>query len=120
MARTITDTLVKTGKVRRGQLGVIVVPPASEAARELGIKENKGVVVYAVTPGGAAERAGLKKADVITAFNGAPVSDSNAFRNLVAGTAPGTDVTLTVLRDGREQQIRASLGEFVPQREQDR
>jgi Do/DeqQ family serine protease len=120
MARTITDTLVNTGKVRRGQLGVVVVPAASEAARELGIKENKGVVVYLVTPGGAAERAGLKKGDVITAFNGAPVSDSNAFRNLVASMAPGTDVTLTVLRDGREQQIRASLGEFVPQKEQER
>src|SRR6185436_20378785 len=104
MARTITDTLVKTGKVRRGQLGVVVVPAASEPAKQLGIKENKGVVVYEV-PGGAAQRAGLKKGDVITALNGAAVSDSNAFRNLIAGTAPGTDVTLTILRDGREQQI---------------
>lgn len=120
MARTISDTLVKTGKVQRGQLGVVVIPAASEPARNLGIKENKGVAVYRVSLGGAAERAGMKKGDVIIAFNGTPVSDSNAFRNLVAGTAPGTDVTLTILRDGREQQIRATLGELVPEKEQER
>jgi len=118
MARTITDTLVKTGKVRRGQLGVVVVPASSERAKQLGIKENKGIVAYQIQPGGGAEKAGLKKGDVITALNGAAVSDSNAFRNMIAGTAPGTDVTLTILRDGREQQIRATLGEFVPQKEQ--
>ncbi len=118
MARTITDTLVKTGKVRRGQLGVTVVPAASEPARELGIKENKGVVVYNVQSGGAAEKAGLKKGDVITAFNGTAVSDSNAFRNLIASTPPGTAVTLTVLRNGGEQQIRATLGELIPPKEQ--
>lgn len=120
MARTISDTLVKTGKVQRGQLGVRVIRPASEEAKKLGIKENKGVVVYEVQSGGAAERAGMKKGDVIIAFNGTPVSDSNAFRNMVASTAPGTDVTLTILRDGREQQIRATLGELISPGEQER
>jgi Do/DeqQ family serine protease len=120
MARTITDTLVKTGTVRRGQLGVVVVPAASEPAKQLGIKENKGVVVYQLQPGGGAEKAGLKKGDVITALNGTAVTDSNAFRNLIASTAPGTDVTLTILRDGREQQIRATLGELVAQKEEQR
>jgi Do/DeqQ family serine protease len=115
MARTVTDTLVKTGKVRRGQLGIVVVPPGSEGALELGVKESKGIVVYKIVPGGPAYKAGLKAGDVITAFNGVQVTDSNTFRNQVASTAPGTEVTLTVLRDGREQQIRATLGEFTPQ-----
>jgi S1-C subfamily serine protease len=69
-------------------------------------------------PGSAADRAGLRKGDVITAFNGNEISEANAFRNLVASSAPGTEVTLTILRDGREQQIRARLGEFSPEREQ--
>jgi Do/DeqQ family serine protease len=114
MARTITDTLVKTGKVRRGQLGITVVKLNSEPAKELGIKETKGVGVAQVQPGSAADRAGLRKGDVITSFNGVEMTDPNVFRNLVASTAPGTDVSLTVIRDGREQQIRATLGELVP------
>jgi len=114
MARTITDTLVKTGKVRRGQLGITVVKLNSEPAKQLGIKETKGVGVAQVQPGSAADRAGLRKGDVITSFNGVEMTDPNVFRNLVASTAPGTDVSLTVIRDGREQQIRAKLGELVP------
>ena len=114
MARTITDTLVKTGKVRRGQLGITVVKLNSEPAKELGIKETKGVGVAQVQAGSAADRAGLRKGDVITSFNGVEMTDPNVFRNLVASTAPGTEVSLTVIRDGREQQIRAKLGELVP------
>jgi Do/DeqQ family serine protease len=114
MARAITDTLVKTGKVRRGQLGITVVKLNSEPAKELGINETKGIGVAQVQPGSAADRAGLRKGDVITSFNGVEMTDPNVFRNLVASTAPGTDVSLTVIRDGHEQQIRAKLGELVP------
>jgi Do/DeqQ family serine protease len=120
MARTVTDTLVKTGKVRRGQLGITVVRANSDPAKALGIKESKGVVVALVQPGSAADRAGLKKGDVITAFNGVEVNDPNVFRNQVASAGPGADVTLTIIRDGREQQVHAKLGEFTPQEEQQR
>jgi Do/DeqQ family serine protease len=118
MARTVTDTLVKTGKVRRGQLGITVVKVNSPPAKELGIKENtKGVVVAQVQPGSAADRAGLEKADVITSFNGVEVNDPNVFRNQVASTAPGSAVTLNIVRDGRELQLRATLGELIPRPE---
>jgi Do/DeqQ family serine protease len=120
MARTVTDTLVKTGKVRRGQLGIVVVKANSEPAKALGVKETKGVVVAQIKPGGAADRAGLKAGDVVTAFNGVEVNDPNIFRNQVASTPPGTPVTLNVLRDGRELQLRATLEEFTPQPEQPR
>lgn len=119
MARTVTDALVKTGKVRRGQLGIAVVRPNSEPAKQLGIKENKGLVVAQVQPGGAAERAGLKTGDVIISFNGVEEIDPNVFRNQVASTAPGSEVTLTILRDGREQRVSARLGEFIPATESD-
>jgi Do/DeqQ family serine protease len=118
MARTITDTLIKTGKVRRGQLGVTVVKAGSDPAKALGVKESKGIVVAQIAPGGPADRAGLKAGDVITALNGTEVKDINTFRNQVAGAGPGAEVTLTVLRDGRQQEIRAKLGELAPQPEQ--
>lgn len=115
MARTVMDQLIKNGKVRRGQLGVGVQRVTSDIAANLGMPEAKGVIVSTVLPGSAAERAGIRRGDVITAIDGTPVSDNNAFRNRVAGTAPGSDVTLTILRDNREQKVKATLGEFVPE-----
>jgi Do/DeqQ family serine protease len=113
MAKGVMDQLVKGGKVRRGQLGVQIQEVTSDIAASLDLKEVRGVIIGAVTPGGAAERAGLKQGDVITSVNGTPVNDVNGLRNRIASTAPGTDVTLTVVREGREQQLRATLGEFT-------
>jgi Do/DeqQ family serine protease len=114
MARTVTETLVREGRVRRGQLGIAVTRPNSEAAKQLGITNNRGVVVTQVQPGSAADRAGLIKGDVITALNDVELSDPNVFRNQIASRVPGSEVTLTILRDGREQRITAVLGEFTP------
>jgi Do/DeqQ family serine protease len=117
MARTVMEQLINTGKVRRGQLGVTVLKIPSEEASKLGVDQGPGVVVYEVQPGSAADRAGLRKGDVITALNGTPVTDPNTFRNTVAGAPPGSQVTLTIKRGGAEQQVRATLGEFTPQAE---
>ena len=120
MARSVMEQLINTGKVRRGQLGIIVLTIPSEEASKLGVDQGPGVVVYQVQPGSAADRAGLRRGDIITALNGTAVNDPNSFRNIIAGTAPGSEVTLTVKRDGREQQVRATLDEFTPQAEQPR
>jgi Do/DeqQ family serine protease len=115
MARNVMDQLTKSGRVRRGQFGIVVQKVTSDIAANLGLKEAKGVLVAQVQPGSAAERAGIKSGDIITSFNGVEVNDPNVFRNQVASTPPGTDVTLTILRNGQEQQIKARLDEFTPQ-----
>jgi Do/DeqQ family serine protease len=115
MARTVMDTLLKDGKVRRGQLGISVGRVTEELAEQLGATEGKGVYVAEVQPGSPAERAGLRKGDVIIALNGVELNDSNTFRNQIANAGPGTQVTLTVLRGGRQQAITATLGEFKGQ-----
>jgi serine protease Do len=115
MAKSVMDQLVKNGKVRRGQLGVSVTRVTSDLAASLGMSEAKGVIVNSVRAGSAAEKAGLRQGDVITALNDAPVSDTNAFRNRVASNGPGSTVALTVLRDNREQKISATLDEFSEQ-----
>ena len=120
MARRVMEQLINTGKVRRGQLGITVLKIPSEEASKLGVDQGPGVMVYQVQPGSAADRAGLRRGDIITALNGTAVNDQNSFRNMIAGTAPGSEVTLAVKRDGKEQQVRATLDEFTPQAEQPR
>jgi Do/DeqQ family serine protease len=113
MTKTVAEQLIDKGRVRRGQLGVGVQAVTDDIAQSLGMKEARGVIVGPVQKGSAAERAGLKTGDVITAFNGAAVNDANELRNLVAATQPGTEATLTLLRDGREQQVKVTLGELT-------
>mgnify|MGYP003289653039 CR=1 FL=1 len=119
MARTVVEQLIGNGRVRRGQLGIVVLRIPSEEATRMGITQGPGVVVYQVQSGSAADRAGLRTGDVITALNGEAVSDPNTFRNKIASTPPGSEITLNVRREGREQ-VRATLGEFTPEAERPR
>jgi len=114
MARTVVEQLINSGRVRRGQLGITVLRIPSEEATRLGVTQGPGVVVYDVQSGSAADRAGLRRGDVITALNGEAVNEPNSFRNQIARTQPGSEVTLTVRRNGQDQQVRATLGEFTP------
>src|SRR5262249_23311600 len=115
MARVVLQELISSGKVRRGQLGITVRKITSDVAAQLHVQEGKGVLVAGVLTGSAAAKAGLKEGDIILAFNGVEVNDPNVFRNQVASTPPATTVRLTILRNGREQEVQATLGEFVPQ-----
>jgi len=112
MAKSVMDQLRKSGKVSRGMIGVTVQNVTSDLAASIGLSEVRGALVGSVQPGGPAERAGLRRGDVIVGFNGAPVTDSNSLRNRVASTQPGTEVTLTITRDNREQQVRVTLTEL--------
>jgi serine protease Do len=90
---------------------------SSEIASSMNLKDARGVIVSQVQPGSAADRAGIKQGDVITTLNGAEVDDPNTFRNHVASAQPGAAVTLNVLRNGQQQQIKATLGEFTAVKE---
>lgn len=113
MARGVMEQLTKSGQVRRGKLGVTIQPVTSDIAAGLGLKETRGVIVNGLEEVGPAAAAGLRRGDVIVAINGSAISDGNSLRNLVAAAAPGTEITLTIVRDGAEQQVRATLGEFT-------
>ena len=114
MAKTVMSQLIKGGKVRRGKLGVSIQPITSEIAASLGLKDVRGVLVGGVAPGSPADRAGIKTGDVITALNGQPTNDPNELRNRIASTDPGTQVTLTLQRNGKELQVKATLDELTP------
>jgi Do/DeqQ family serine protease len=112
MARDVMEQLLKNGKVRRGMLGIIIQNITSDTAKALDLKDLSGVLVSDVQKGSAAEKAGIKRGDIITAINGEKIEDSNVFRNKVAGSAPGTDITLSIVRDGQSQDVTAKLDEF--------
>ena len=116
MARNVMDQLIDHGTVRRGQLGLTAQTIDSALARSLGLKEVRGALVSNVTGGSAAERAGLRRGDVILSVDGHAIADSNALRNRIASTKPGSTVRVTILRDGREQALTATLGELAGMR----
>jgi serine protease Do len=112
MAKSVMDQLRTKGKVTRAQLGVTVQTVSSDMAASLGLKQPGGVIVSSVAAGGAADRAGLKQGDVITAFNGQPVHDMNSLRNRVAASGPGSNADVTIVRDGSEKHVPVKLEEL--------
>ena len=112
MARAVMDQLMKTGKVRRGMLGVTIQSVNADLASSLNLPAARGAIVTSVTSGGPAERAGIRRGDVITAVNKQPVADNNSLRNLVAAMGPGATVEVTALRNGRDQNFQIALAEL--------
>ena len=117
MARNVMDQLQRVGKVRRGKLGVGIQEITSELAKSLGLRDVRGVLVNSVDPDGPAEQAGIRTGDIIMAVDGIRVDDANTLRNHIAGTAPGTEITVQILRDGREQEVHARLSELPADKE---
>lgn len=112
MAKNVMEQLLKDGKVQRGMLGINIQGIDKEMAESLGLKDTKGALISNVSKDSAAEKAGLKRDDVVTAINGEKINDSNTLRNKVAATKPGSEVRLTIVRDGKEQEVTAKLDEL--------
>ena len=118
MARFVMDRLIQFGKVSRGYLGINIQPLTPELAKEFNLPdESSGILVGGVTPNSAAAKAGLEDGDVVVEFNGKKVTDPRSLQLLVAETAPGTKVTLGVLRGAAgskasEKTVTATLGEL--------
>ena len=112
-ARNIADQLSKNGKVRRGYLGVSI-RNAQDVSAGFGLDPNlKGVLVESIAnPNTPGAKAGLKAGDVITKFNGEPVSKSTELQRAVGNSPVGSAVTVTVIRDGKPVQLKAVLEEL--------
>ena len=113
MAAHVMNDLKSGGRVHRAMLGVSVQPVTSDMAESLGLKDVSGAIVSEVNDGSAAAKAGVKRGDVITSFNGQPVGDFNGLRNRVADMAPGASVSLGIVRDGSSKTLTVTLDEVA-------
>lgn len=111
MSRPIYESLIKSGKVVRGYLGIGIQDLSQDLAKSFGIKNAKGALVSDVKEESPADQAGLKQGDVITAFQGSPVEDAVALQRLVTRTAVGMKVLVKVIRDGHEKDLTVTIGE---------
>src|SRR5262249_3341239 len=116
MAENVMGQLESTGRVQRGQLGVAVQAVTSEMAESLGLKEVRGAVVSEVSPGSPAEKAGVKRGDVIVSVAGDNVGGGNTPRNRIASTGPGSTVPLGLVRDGGQKPVRVEPRELTASR----
>jgi len=113
MARYIMTSLIADGKVSRGWIGVNISNVDEKIAKGLGLpKDATGVVVSGVTEGSPADRAGIKSNDVILKLDGHAVDDIADLRNRVSTTKPGTNVELSILRDGSTRSVTVKLDEL--------
>jgi serine protease Do len=116
MARQVMEHILKDGRVIRGWLGVAIQPVTPPVARAMGLKKPGGALVADVTAGSPAEKAGLRRGDIVVAINGEPVDETRELSLKVAMLSPGTTARLKVIRDGREIDVPVVLGEQPSER----
>ncbi|MEW6215120.1 MAG: DegQ family serine endoprotease [Nitrospirota bacterium] len=112
MARLIMDQLVQKGKVIRGWLGVTIQELTPELAQKFGLKKSKGALVSDIAEGSPAKKAGIMRGDVILEFNGKEVKDVSSLRNMVAQSKIGTEISMKILRSGKEYMVKAIVAEL--------
>src|SRR5213594_801396 len=112
LMKAVEQQLATGGKVVRGYLGIRIQELTRALAQSLHIDTAEGVLVADVSKGSPAAKAGLKRGDVILAFNSRPTSDPGQLRNIVAMSAPGTKVPVQILRDNKKREVTIELGEL--------
>jgi serine protease Do len=110
MAVHVARALIDHGKVTRGWLGVSIQDISPDKVKSMDLKDNKGALVADVVPDGPAEKAGLKKNDVVTMFNNTKIEDAAALQSQVANTPIGENVNLEVFRDGKSVTLNVTIG----------
>ncbi len=111
MAKTVKTQLLTGGKVTRSWLGVAIQDMNEDLARSFKLSQKSGALITEVSKNSPAERAGLKKGDVIISFDGKQVSDVADLRNRVAMFSPGKQVECVIIRNEKEQTISVKMEE---------
>jgi len=111
MAKQVMDELIAKGKITRGFLGLVPQDIDETMAKAMKLKTTEGALVGDVTSGSPADKGGIKVGDIITAVNDKAIENSTELRNVIAGIEPGTTVTITLFRNGKEMSVKVDLGQ---------
>lgn len=109
LAKSVARDLIANGKVNRGYIGISISEVDAQTAKAIGLKEPKGVLVQALVKGGAAEKADIKEGDVILKIDDREVNQPNELQSYVAAKRAGTEVKLTIFRNGKEIERYVTL-----------
>jgi len=111
MAKDVMESLISKGKVVRGYLGVSVQRITPDLAKQFNLKEEKGALIGDIVEGSPAEKAGLQRGDIITAYDGKKIDEPYQLRNMVANTSPGKEVEIKIIRENTTKAIRVVIVE---------
>ncbi|MEO0550199.1 MAG: Do family serine endopeptidase [Pseudomonadota bacterium] len=111
LAKSVTDTLIKDGRVSRGWLGVTIQDVTPDMAEARGLAEPKGAIVADLVSGSPAKKSGIKRGDIIVEVNGQEVDDATATTRLVGRLAAGSTNDFVVLRNGSRTNVSVTVGE---------
>ena len=103
VAKKIMEQIIQTGNVTRGYIGVEVQDLTKELAESFRLTNTKGALIAGVYPEGPADRAGIKRGDILIAVEGKPVTNSSDMLNLIAALSPGQAATFMILRNQEEK-----------------
>ncbi|MFN2305902.1 MAG: PDZ domain-containing protein, partial [Paracoccaceae bacterium] len=111
MAQDVVRQLIDNGEVERGFIGVSLQGLDDALARALGLESTDGAVVTGIEAGAPADAAGIREGDVILSVDGQAAEDPRQVSRIVAGLAPGSDVPVSISRDGEQIEITLTLAE---------
>ncbi|HEX7010708.1 MAG TPA: trypsin-like peptidase domain-containing protein [Phycisphaeraceae bacterium] len=112
MVVDVADEIIRTGRVRRGYLGVYIDDLTPQMARTFNYEGTNGALVVDPIPGSPGAKAGLQAGDIITQVNGQSIRSANELRYRIASLEPGSQVKLTVFREGQTRTIEVTLEEL--------
>lgn len=112
LAKTVVEQLKTKKRVIRGWLGVMIQRVTPEIAKNFGLKEAEGALVADVVEGSPAEKAGIKRGDIIVAYDGKPIKDMDTLPRLVAQTEVGKKVKVKIIREGKVLEKEVIIGEL--------
>src|SRR5579863_3501355 len=112
IVKATADQLIKNGKVQHGYMGIAMNDVTPDNSSFFNLPDATGAIVSQVTPDSPASRAGLKSGDVLRELNGRQIKNGSQLQVAVSQTAPGSEIKLGILRDGKPETLSLKVGEY--------
>jgi serine protease DegQ len=113
-ARSVLESIITTGTVTRGWIGVEPQDVTPEIAESFGLQQKTGTIITGVLQGGPADKAGIKPGDVLQSVNGEEITDTTRLLNVIAQIKPGTDAKIRLIRKNKEIDLTVMIGKRPP------